>query len=111
MIGRLIAALAAAVLVLTGCGSSNSGPSRAHRCGQSTNGVLCVVVYAGHSRIYDVIGYYSPTSRLTGEDVAVQSARLRLRPGDFDVPAGSAVPGDRAAHSATKGRHVRRAVL
>ena len=66
MIGRLIAVLAAAVLVLAGCGSSNSGPTRNVRCGQSTNGVLCVVVYAGQSRISDVIGYYSPATQLPG---------------------------------------------
>lgn len=84
MIKRLAGLLTGAVLALTGCGADNSGlPHDAH-CGHSANGVLCMVVYAGNSKVRDVIGYYSPTTSLTG-----RTWRLDLLGYDCD-PAGAA---------------------
>src|SRR5690348_9030259 len=68
MIRRPVATMAAAAaLLLAGCGSSKSGLPRDIRCGHSSNGVLCLLAYAGEARIRDVIGYYSPTTSLAGD--------------------------------------------
>lgn len=86
MIGRLVAALAAAVLLLTGCGSGNSGLPDDTHCGHSANGVLCLKVLPGEnsSTIGDVIGYYSPTTSLKGK-----TWRLSLVRYDCDPVAGA----------------------